>query len=346
MKLLITTQAIDKNDPILGFFHGWLEEFAKHFERIDVICLNEGEHTLPSNVFVHSLGKNEGKGRLTYTLRFFKYFIHIFVIQRVDYVFFHMGAIYNIMAAPFFVLRKITRTEFFWWKTHGKVRAFKEKLALFFCDRVYTAGSKSFDVATKKLRIIGHAIDIEQFVNRSGGKRDTKKCIMVGRLVRIKKIEIALEVVRTVAETTSGITLDVIGDSDTVDYKLALETYCKEQNLNQVHFLGSRPNYDMPSIYHHANVLLHPAYEAGFDKVVLEAMFSGVVPLTSIPSFQPVLSQFGLYIEPNDVKGYATQIERILHMEPHERMILGKELQTIVREHHSLSTLPKRIFNV
>ena len=32
MNLLLITQKIDKDDPILGFFHRWVEEFAKHFE--------------------------------------------------------------------------------------------------------------------------------------------------------------------------------------------------------------------------------------------------------------------------------------------------------------------------
>ena len=59
MKLLIVTQIVDKNDPILGFFHRWIEEFAKHVEHIEVICLKEGKHKLPSNVHIHSIGKEQ-----------------------------------------------------------------------------------------------------------------------------------------------------------------------------------------------------------------------------------------------------------------------------------------------
>ena len=47
MKLLIITQKVNKIDPILGFFHGWIIEFAKHFESITVICLEKGEYNLP-----------------------------------------------------------------------------------------------------------------------------------------------------------------------------------------------------------------------------------------------------------------------------------------------------------
>lgn len=34
MRLLIITQKVDENDAILGFFHGWIAEFAKHCEQL------------------------------------------------------------------------------------------------------------------------------------------------------------------------------------------------------------------------------------------------------------------------------------------------------------------------
>ncbi|MEK7538915.1 MAG: hypothetical protein AAB552_03680 [Patescibacteria group bacterium] len=57
MKLLILTQKVDQNDDILGFFHGWIREFAKHAEQVTVIALGVGEYDLPKNVRVFSLGK-------------------------------------------------------------------------------------------------------------------------------------------------------------------------------------------------------------------------------------------------------------------------------------------------
>ena len=64
MKLLIITQKVDRNDPILGFFHRWLEEFAKNCEQVTVICLYKREYNLPGNVKVLSLGKESGGGRI------------------------------------------------------------------------------------------------------------------------------------------------------------------------------------------------------------------------------------------------------------------------------------------
>ena len=72
MKLLILTQKVDKNDDVLGFFHGWILEFAKNYEKVTVICLYEGKHDLPENVKVLSLGKERGVSKLKYILNFYK----------------------------------------------------------------------------------------------------------------------------------------------------------------------------------------------------------------------------------------------------------------------------------
>ena len=73
MKLLILTQKVDKNDTTLGFFHRWIEEFSKNYEKIIVICLYKGEYNLPQNVEVYSLGKERGVSKIGYVLNFYKY---------------------------------------------------------------------------------------------------------------------------------------------------------------------------------------------------------------------------------------------------------------------------------
>ncbi len=62
MKLLILTQKVDKNDDILGFFHGWIAEFARYCEKVTVVALEVHEYDLPRNVKVLSLGKEKSKG--------------------------------------------------------------------------------------------------------------------------------------------------------------------------------------------------------------------------------------------------------------------------------------------
>src|SRR5438132_11490619 len=97
MRLLLTTQALDENDPSFSFAVGWVREFAKHYEHIDVVCLKEGAHTLPENVAVHSLGKERGtRWRISYALRFL--ILAWKLRNEYDAVFVHMNQDYVLIA--------------------------------------------------------------------------------------------------------------------------------------------------------------------------------------------------------------------------------------------------------
>ncbi|HEU4677806.1 MAG TPA: glycosyltransferase family 4 protein [Candidatus Paceibacterota bacterium] len=343
MRLLVYTQAVDKNDPILGFFHAWLLEFAKHFERIEVICLKEGAHDLPSNVTVRSLGKEEGRGRISYVLRFYRYSTAAFLFGGVTHVFFHMGAVFNILAAPFFLLRHTRNVTFYWWKTHGKANHLKERLALKCTDIVVTAGSQSFGLATNKVRVVGHAIDTTLFSFSPLGERNPRACLAVGRIVPIKRMEVALETVEKLKDLPLSLT--IIGNADNEVYGGSLRTMTKDAGL-AVEFLSARPQMEIVEYYKKANILLHPSFEAGFDKVVLEAMACGVIPLTSIPSFRPILEPFGLFLPESEAASYASTVRRVVGLGHDDRMVLSERLRGIVRRDHSLETITGRIFGI
>ena len=50
--LLIITQKVDRDDQLLGFFIPWLRKFADHFEKVTVLCLEQGSFNLPNLVQV------------------------------------------------------------------------------------------------------------------------------------------------------------------------------------------------------------------------------------------------------------------------------------------------------
>ena len=102
MRLLIITQKVNKNDPILGFFHRWIEEFAKRFEKLTVICLEKGEYSLPENVRVLSLGKEEGRSKAEYLSRFYRYIWE--ERNNYDAVFVHMNQEYVLLGWKFWKL--------------------------------------------------------------------------------------------------------------------------------------------------------------------------------------------------------------------------------------------------
>ena len=73
VRLLVITQTVDRDDPILGFFHEWLVAFARRVEKLTVLCLNARLHDLPNNTEVLSLGKDEGKSRVTFVARLYRF---------------------------------------------------------------------------------------------------------------------------------------------------------------------------------------------------------------------------------------------------------------------------------
>ena len=122
MKLLIITQAIDLDDPILGFFHRWVEEFAKRFEHIEVICLKLGRHSLPGNVSVHSLRKEKGRRSRFMYATYFGWLIWK-LRPKYDAVLVHMNPEYVILGGVDW--RLMGKKIYFWYNHPNKDLRFK-----------------------------------------------------------------------------------------------------------------------------------------------------------------------------------------------------------------------------
>jgi hypothetical protein len=156
MRLLITTQAVDLDDPALGFFHGWLKEFARHTESVEVICLTQGRHDLPANVRVHSLGKTSQDekvrfvSRILYVVRFYR---SIWKLRGDhDAVFVHMNPEYVVLGG---LLWRLWRKNIGLWYVHKSVTP-QLRIAIMLADLVFTVAPESLRVITRKLRVVGH----------------------------------------------------------------------------------------------------------------------------------------------------------------------------------------------
>jgi glycosyltransferase involved in cell wall biosynthesis len=345
MKLLITTQAVDKNDPILGFFHGWIREFAQHFERIDVICLRKGEYALPAHVHVHSLGKEGGESNLKYLARFYCFFSTVFFGIKVDYVFFHMGAIYNILAFPFFIFRKIFGTKFYWWKAHGHIN-WVGRLALRCVNCVYTSTESGFPIATKKRVVVGQAIDTTRFtaegVSNDGAKKN--EIIFVGRITPIKRIEDLIQTVAILHEKGIVCTATIVGPIvDEAYYTKMLKLIESLQLAERIRFVGTRTQEELVSLYRDARFFLNTSMTQSMDKVVLEAILCGVIPITGNKAFDALLSSYGLYLEKPTPELYAETIMNVAHSDTQK---LSMKLRETVACSHSLHTFTHRVFGI
>jgi len=155
MKLLIVTQKVDIQDDNLGFFHRWIEEFAKHCELLTVICLQRGEYHLPSNVKVLSLGKETRSSRILYLWNFYKYIF----LERNNYngVFVHMNKEYVLLGG---FLWKLWNKKVTLWYAHGHtnwILRVAEKIV----DTIFTSTKSGCRLNSPKIKIVGQGIDVD-----------------------------------------------------------------------------------------------------------------------------------------------------------------------------------------
>jgi len=195
MKLLICTQKVDQNDSILGFFHGWINEFSKHVAKLTVICLEKGEYNLPENVKVLSLGKEKNllptayrlppANRLKYIYNFYRYITN--ERRNYDIVFVHMNSEYIVLAGW---LWKLLNKPVSLWYVH-RALPWQLKIAEKFVKNIFTASNESCNLRSNKISILGHGIDTKKFINPpyEGGARRAGDVIPPFPLSRAKPRE-------------------------------------------------------------------------------------------------------------------------------------------------------------
>ncbi|USN88971.1 MAG: glycosyltransferase [Candidatus Nomurabacteria bacterium] len=335
MKLLIVTQVVDKQHPVLGFFHRWIAEFAKHCDHLHVICLRQGDFDLPSNVTVHSLGKEDGKGRFTYVWRFYKYIWSL--RHEYDRVFVHMNQIYVILGAS---LWRILGKRIGFWYMHGSV-PLSLRLAEKLADTIYSGSVESFRLISDKLVVTGHGIDTNLFKPQKIEK-DTD-LITVGRITESKNLLVLVDVLNLVNKKTSA-SLAIVGLAVTESEKRYLERLksciAKKGLENKVHFLGKVDQNSLPAVLNRAKVFVTAAKNGSLDKAVLEAMACGL-PVVSMAEGTNSL-QLGAAQVVNK-KDFSNEIIKFLD----ERNSIEEKKIGFVNEFHSLEKLiPKILIEV
>lgn len=277
MRLLITTQAVDARDPVLGFFVRWIEELAKHCEQVTVICLRQGDYQLPPNVRVFALG---GGGKLSRARKLIKG-AYTFA-RNYDAVLVHMNPEYLVAAGWLWrLLRKPTVL----WYTHKSVDL-KLRIATLFANAVVTASKESFRLPTKKLTVLHHGIDTEYFSPDPSVPRGAH-WLSVGRLNFSKRNDL---IIREAAE--AGKALRIAGEGPE---HAALAALARELSV-QVEFLGGLVQTQLLLEYRRAALFMHRSETGSLDKVVLEALACGCPISTTDPALKFLESEGPAYV--------------------------------------------------
>lgn len=333
MKLLIVTQVVDSTDSDLGFFHTWLETFAASCDKLTVVCLQAGKHSLPPSVRVLSLGKEERKSRLIKAWRFYRYIWR----ERGEYdaVFVHMNAEYVIMGGW---LWRLLQKPVALWYVHKHVGV-RLRLALALTNLVFTTSAESFRIPSPKVHIVGHGIPDDAFIERRVREHDRKKIVMVGRVSRSKGIDVGVRVLEALGDEYS---LTIVGGVHTFDdqqYQKEVERLVESKHLGEsVHFAGAVSPSDVRKYYAEGDVFLHTSTTGSMDKVVLEALAVGVPVVSTGDAFKEVPGV--TYVAPGDTGTLANNVKDACSR---ENSTVGVHY---VRTSHSLKALVARILRI
>lgn len=310
MKLLIVTQVVDSEDPILGFFHGWLKEFAKHYEHVEVVCLKEGKHDLPDNVRVHSLGKEKGKQwSLVYALRFLWFAVKL--SSRYDKVLVHMNQEYILLAG---VLWKLLGKRIYLWRNHY-AGSWLTDVAAFFCTNVFCTSKHSYTEKYEKTILMPVGIDASLFHSDDRIARVPRSILFLARIAPSKRPDMLIEALGTLHKEEVPFTASIVGSPLPQDeaYLDTLKKLVHEKGIrDQVTFIPAVANRQTPDLYRAHQIFVNCSRSGMFDKTLFEAAASGCTVLSSSADFSELTGP-GYYFE---TQNELTQKLRIVLTQP------------------------------
>jgi glycosyltransferase involved in cell wall biosynthesis len=339
MKLLIITQSVDKNNPVLGFFHRWIEEFAKKFESITVICLEKGECSLPINVKVLSLGKETGKSRIKYLARFYKYIWQ--ERKNYDAVFVHMNQEYIILGWKIWWL---LRKPVYMWRNHHAGNLITD-IAAFFCKKVFCTSKFSYTAKYKKTILMPVGVDMEVFSRQSSVDRKKNSILFLGRIAPVKKPHLLVEALAEIKDQEWSAT--IVGDALDKDqgFYQGMKDKVKGAGLaDRIIFQKGVPNTEAPKIYNGHEIFVNLSSSGMYDKTIFEAMACGCLILASNENLRGLISDDLLFKE-GDKKDLSSKLEKLLSLGDNDRTMLINT-ETKFTANHSLAALGDKLYKI
>jgi glycosyltransferase involved in cell wall biosynthesis len=307
-RLIFATQRLDPGDPVLAATVPMVRALAERVDELVVLCDSAVPDAVPKNARVHEFSAATQAQR---GVRFETALARELRPRPIGVVA-HMVPLYAVIAAP--LVRPLRIPLVLWythWKAHAVVRA-----AETVCTAVASVDTRSFPFPSRKVRALGHGIDVDEFTC-SDAPPLPMRALVLGRYSPAKGLETILE-----GAARAGVHVEVHGSAETFGaYKRALDPRGAE--------LGDAvPRAEIPALFARSHVLINNMRAGAPDKVVYEAAASCLPVLASNPVFDDLLPP-ELRFDRDDPESLA---QRLRELEPRRR----PELREAVARGHSV----------
>lgn len=350
MKLLVITQKVDKNDPVLGFFHNWLSKLAPKFERISVICLQKGVSDLPNNVKVFSLGKErkfESKilnlnlsRKVRYALNFYKFIWNF----RKDYdaVFVHMNQEYILLGGLFW---KLLGKKIYFWRNHPK-GSWLTRIAACLSEKIFYTSPKSFTARFKKGILMPVGIDTDKFKISNIKSRTPNSILSLGRISPIKNIDKLIDSVNLLDKRGVDFVLDIVGDGvnpeDFEYYEILKEKGMDLIKKDKLNFWPAVDQIRAIEMYQNHQIFVNLTPSGSMDKTILESMSCGCIPIVANDFYKDTNGVFVTDLTDLEI---SKKLEIVLKIDREKVENLQQSLEQYVVRNHGLPVLIEKLTN-
>lgn len=349
MRILMTTQAVDLDHPILGFTHTWINTLARYVDQLHIVTLVVGRHQVADNVVLHASGSPDtAHNKLSRHWFYHRCFSQLILGREVDTVFVHMIPRWAVAAAPY---TKLCRIPLVLWYTHGS-SSWQLRLAHHLIDRAVTASPESYPFwGATKVTAIGHGIDTDLFQPDYRQPDEVFRVLSVGRLSPSKQHDVLIEAIRILIKEKRVKNLQVRivgGPANTKDevYRQELDRLVKDYSLEKsVMFVGPLPYEAVIREYQCTDLFVNLSRTDSLDKVVLEAMACGLPVVSSNPAFRPLLGQEWM-VPHRKAARLAEVISQVADMTNEQRRTIGKTFRSVVSRAHSVDSLMERLASI
>jgi glycosyltransferase involved in cell wall biosynthesis len=199
-------------------------------------------------------------------------------------------------------------------------------------------------VPAGRIRTVPNGIDVHAFDDasaRSASSLSEGPVIgVVARLDLQKGFAYLFEAVRGLSESHPGLRVMIVGEGPD---RAAIDTMIRSLGLeNRVTLAGQRE--DMPAVYAAMNIFVLPSLNEGLPMTVLEAMAASLpVIATRVGAIPAVIADgnTGLLVEPGDVPGLRSAIDRLL-ADSGLRRRLGQQARAHVLENYTSEIMARR----
>ena len=308
-----------------------------HYEHVHIICLKEGNHALPQNVSVYSLGKERemGWGK---TVRYIIQFFRIVFRERKNYdaVFVHMNQEYVLLGAP---LWKMLGKRVYLWRNHY-AGTWLTNLAGALSTKVFCTSPYSYTARFRKTILMPVGVDTDLFRPMKDIIRKSRSILFYARMSPSKHPDILMEALGILKKKNVDFSASFYGTALPRDegYLRSLQKRVSDLDLNDcVSFFPGVPQYEGSRIFSAHEIFVNLGGSGMYDKMIFEAAASGCIVLAASKDFAREIEDPRLSFIENDAHDLAQKLTTLIALSSSEREGLIRKTTALVSKNNLAS---------